>query len=141
MYRELKQLFLDNFCQIVLVCTVAAVAIMASGCAVNEPIGAKYAPTTNTGKLVAVDLVATLHNMDAAVQVGALSADDPAPGCIRAAVNRLGLEQETFEPEVNGLISAASVAYIKARQIENRAPVSLDCKALVGDILLRRLGP
>lgn len=141
MYDDLKELFLENYCQILLVCVVGAVAVLTSGCAINDPIGAKYQPSTNTGRLIVSDLVATSHNLDAAVQVGALPADDPAPGCIRAAVNRLGLDQETFEPEISGLISAASVAYIKAKQIENRAPVSNECKALVGDILLRRLAP
>lgn len=118
---------------------VIALIILCAGCAVNDPIGQKYQPTTAPGKLIVNDLKAASMNLNSAVRVGALTADDPAPGCIQNALNRFGEGQETFEPELSGIISLSSVAYIRARQLENRAPVSQECKALLGDILLRRL--
>lgn len=136
MIRNLKDCVLENWDCLLTVALIVMVVLM-SGCA--APIGAKYEPTTTAGKLIVRDLKAASENLNQAVAVGALPADDPAPGCLKAAVNRFGDRQETFEPELAGVVSLSSVAYIQARQLENRAPVSQECKALLGDILLRRL--
>ena len=138
MIRNLKDCIAENWDCLLTVALIVMVALM-SGCAVNDPIGQKYQPTTAPGKLIVNDLRAASMNLNAAVRVGALTADDPAPGCIQNALNRFGDGQETFEPELAGVVSLSSVAYIRAKQLENRAPVSQECKALLGDILLRRL--
>lgn len=138
MIRNIKDCILENWDCLLTVALIIMVALM-SGCAVNDPIGQKYQPTTAPGKLIVNDLRAASMNLNSAVRVGALTADDPAPACVQNALNRFGDGQETFEPELAGVVSLSSVAYIRARQLENRAPVSTECKALLGDILLRRL--
>ena len=138
MIRNLKDCILENWDCLPTVVLIVMVVLM-SGCA--APIGAKYEPGTVAGQLIVRDLKAASANLNQAVAVGALQADDPAPGCLKAAVNRFGDGQETFEPEIDGVLSLSTIAYIRARQIENRAPVSEECKALLGGILLRRLEP
>ena len=138
MIRHLKDCVLENR-DCLLTMALIVMAALVSGCAVNNPIGQKYQPTTAPGKLIVNDLKAASMNLNSAVRVGALNADDPAPACVQNALARFGDGQETFEPELAGVVSLSSVAYIQARQLENRAPVSIECKALLGDILLRRL--
>lgn len=113
------------------------VLLMLTGCAVTDPIGAKLSP----GTLITSDLAATSRNLDQAVKVGALSASDPAPACLHDLLARTGAGQETFKPEIAGLISLQSVAYIRAQQIKNREELSASCKAIVGDIIVGRFIP
>jgi len=116
---------------------IIAFALMLSGCAITDPIGAKLSP----GSVIESDLTATALNLDQAVAVGALPADDPAPACLHDLLSRTGVGQETFRPQIAGLISAQSILYIKAQQIKNRGELSTACKAIIGDILVGRLMP
>ncbi len=116
---------------------IIAFAILLSGCAITDPIGAKLSP----GTVIENDLVATALNLDQAVAVGALSADDPAPICLHDLLARTGQGQDTFKPQISGLISAGSIGYIKAQQLKNRGELSVACKAIIGDILVGRLMP
>lgn len=111
--------------------------LVLSGCAVTDPIGAKLSP----GALITSDLTATSRNLDQAVAVGALKPSDPAPQCLHDLLARTGAGQETFKPEISGLISLQSVAYIRAQQIKNRGELSTSCKAILGDIVVGRLMP
>lgn len=113
------------------------ILLMLSGCAITDPIGAKLSP----GTVIENDLTATALNLDQAVAVGALSADDPAPICLHDLLARTGQGQDTFNPQIAGLISAGSIGYIKAQQIKNRGEISAACKAVIGDILVGRLLP
>lgn len=112
-------------------------AILLSGCAITDPIGARLSP----GTIIENDLTATALNLDQAVAVGALPANDPAPVCLHDLLSRTGAGQETFKPQISGLISAQSVLYIKAQQIKNRGELSASCKAIIGDIVVGRLLP
>lgn len=112
------------------------ILLMLSGCAI-DPIGAKLSP----GTIIENDLTATALNLDQAVAVGALPADDPAPICLHDLLARTGQGQDTFKPKISGLISAGSVGYIKAQQLKNRGDISAACKAVIGDILVGRLLP
>ena len=113
------------------------ILLMLSGCAITDPIGAKLSP----GTVIENDLTATALNLDQAVAVGALPADDPAPACLHDLLSRTGAGQETFKPQIAGLISAQSILYIKAQQIKNRGELSASCKAIIGDILVGRMLP
>ena len=113
------------------------ILLMLSGCAITDPIGARLSP----GNIIENDLTATALNLDQAVAVGVLSADDPAPICLHDLLARTGQGQDTFKPKISGLISAGSIGYIKAQQIKNRGEISAACKAIVGDILVGRLLP
>ena len=139
MLEEIKNGLSKNWDCLLMVSMICALALVVTGCAMDTPIGSKYQPTTAPGKLIINDLKAASVNLNSAVRVGALPASDPAPDCLRNALDRFGEGQETFVPEVDGVVSLASIAYIRAKQLENRAPVSTECKAMLGDILLRRL--
>ncbi len=106
--------------------------LLLSGCAINDPIGAHL----THGSILTADLTATALNLDQAVAVGALSRDDPAPACLHELMVRAGVGQDTFEPQVKGLLSLKSIAYIKAKQIANRGTLPVACKAIVADILI-----
>lgn len=119
-----------------LIAIMAAVALL-SGCVSTTPIGASLSP----GAFISRDIETTARNLDNAVIVGALPADDPAPVCLHDLMSRTGAGQETFKPEINGLISAQSILYIRAKQIKNRGEMSVACKAIIGDILVGHLLP
>lgn len=72
------------------------------------------------GSQVQTDIASTQYNFAQAVQVGALSANDPAPTCVNQAVAALGLgaANPSFTPKIDGVFSFASVAYIRAQQIK-----------------------
>ena len=72
------------------------------------------------GQQVQNDLTATQYNLNQAVAVGALSANDPAPTCVNQAVAVLGLgaQGKSFTPQLAGVVSAASIAYIRAQQVK-----------------------
>ena len=139
MIEEIKHFLASNWDCLLMICLIFATAFLLTGCAMDTPIGSKYQPTTAPGKLIMNDLKAASVNLNSAVRVGALPASDPAPDCLQNALDRFGEGQETFVPEIDGVVSLASIAYIRAKQLENRAPVSMECKAMLGDILLRRL--
>ncbi|MDE2469770.1 MAG: hypothetical protein KGL35_13790 [Bradyrhizobium sp.] len=72
------------------------------------------------GQQVQSDLAATQYNLVQAVAVGALSPNDPAPACVNQAVATLGLgaQGKRFTPQLAGVVSAASIAYIRAQQVK-----------------------
>lgn len=87
-------------------------------------------------------------NMDQAVIVGALDANDPAPACLHSVLTDLGLDPAkpaspaaSFVPRVSDLISGGAVLYIRAQQAKKLAAgggptFSIPCKALVGQLVI-----
>lgn len=108
---------------------------------------AQVNPTTPLGGTIVQGLRDSSFNLDNAVTVGALDANDAAPACLHSVLKQLGIDPTSpsipaasFTPKVSDLISAASVAYIRARQAERAAgtgvTVDVSCKALIGQIVI-----
>lgn len=130
---------------------IIAFSLLAA-CASPPPISNQ--PTNIVAKVVASDTtIATglqnaSWNLDQAVAIGALAADDPAPPCLHSALQLAGLEAiagapsaQAFTPKVTDLISAGSVLYIQAKKLQGAKPfeASPSCKAIVGDVVLQAL--
>jgi hypothetical protein len=99
------------------------------------------------GRVVQQGLLDATSNLDQAVQVGALSADDPAPKCFHGFLGQLGIDPAhpvspaaSFTPKVSDLISAGSVLYIRAKQLQKLqgggVSVPTDCKVLIAQFML-----
>lgn len=130
---------------IALVFALSGCALMGGDISTPGPIGAvnplaRGAPDS----IVARDLIAAAYNLDEAVQIGALAADDPAPKCLHAILQRSGLEltpgstARSFTPKNDGVASAGAIAYIVAQQLKTAkvAPVDPSCEALLGRVVL-----
>lgn len=98
------------------------------------------------GSQVQTDLADTQANFAQAIQVGALSPNDPAPACVSQAVAALGLgaANPSFVPKISGVLSFGSVAYIRAQQIKALAgsgtlQVPPACLQILGQIQLDAL--
>lgn len=83
------------------------------------------------------------YNFNQAVQLGILSATDPAPGCLNSVATMLGLGASAppgFTPRVTDLISAGSVGYIYIQQLKTLTGSSLQvspaCMQLIGQIVI-----
>lgn len=93
---------------------------------------------------IATDIQDTQYNFNQAVQVGALSPNDPAPGCVNSIVALTGLGgvgpvTASFVPKVDGPASLASVAYIRLQQANGlggniSAQIPVACLALIGKL-------
>lgn len=134
-----------------ILCAILCVAVLA-GCA--SPPKISSAPVNPVASVVASDAtIATglqnaAYNFDQAVAIGVLAADDPAAPCLHSALQLAGLEPlagapavQSFTPKVTDLISAGSVLYIQAKQLQGAKPfeASTSCKAIVGDVVLQAL--
>lgn len=102
-----------------LVFLTAIIVVCLSGCA-----------GTPQSDFVNADLRAADFNLQTAIQKGRIPADDPAAGCVHALV---GDPVTAFDPQVTGLISGASAAYIEIQAIRSPAPVS--CDAVLGRLV------
>jgi hypothetical protein len=113
---------------------------------VSTPVGASL-PVPITNKTIITDLQSAASNLDQAVAIGALPANDPAPKCIHDILQRAGIEalpgaapQQSFEPKNDGLASLGSIAYIQVQQQKAMSghivPVSVDCKSLLGTFVI-----
>lgn len=113
----------------------------------TAPVSANATQATTSPKIV-TDLQSAEFNLDNAVTVGALSANDPAPACLHNALTQLGIEPGTtastppsFQPKNDGFFSAAAILYIRAAQVKkltggNSIQVPVSCKALIGQIVM-----
>lgn len=99
------------------------------------------------GGVVVAGLLDATFNLDSAVKVGALDATDPAPKCFHGVLTQLGVDPanpvppgQSFTPKVSDLISAGSVLYIRARQLQKAqgqgVSVPAGCKELIAQFLL-----
>lgn len=134
-----------------ILCAIVCAAMLA-GCATPAPISNQ--PSNPVIKALASDAtIATglqnaAWNLDQAVAIGVLATDDPAPTCVHNALQVAGLESvasapaaKSFTPKVTDLLSAGSVLYIQAKQLQGVKPfeASPSCKAIVGDIVLQAM--
>lgn len=81
------------------------------------------------------DLTAATANVNNAVKLGLLPTNDPAVVCLNAIAARAAADV-SFTPEVNGLISAGSVAYIAAQLAKKGVQIDPQCEQLVGRVVL-----
>jgi hypothetical protein len=128
---------------IVLYLTLIALPWLAflSGCTTQisaSPINDVTGGTAAAGVL-AKDFQSAAWNLDQAVSVGALAADDPAPACLHAILTDLGMEgppPPSFTPRNDGLVSAGSILYIRAQQLKKiqggGITVPVSCEAVIG---------
>lgn len=118
---------------------------MLAGCATPPPI-------TNTPQRelpipipadssVGTGLINAAWNLDQAVGIGALPADDPAPSCVHGFLQQANLEPtpgappgKSYTPKVTDMISAGSVLYIRQRQAAGKAPYKppASCDEILG---------
>lgn len=102
---------------------LAGLALTLSGCAtVIQPI-------------VKNDLESAAANFEQAVKAGVLPETDPAVTCTRAIMARVAGDV-SLDPQISGLISASSVAYIAARVAENRAKLPAECTETIGRLVI-----
>jgi len=128
------------------------VALSLAGCASvpekisTTPTGAT-APIQITNPTIITDLQSATENLDDAVRIGALPADDPAPKCLHDLLQRAGIEArpgaapiQSFEPKNDGIASLGSIVYIQVQQAKAIAgqitPPSRDCTSLIGTFVI-----
>lgn len=108
----------------------------------------QQAQTLNLGQTFVTDLLSAQFDLNSAVQVGALSATDPAPGCLNDVVAKLGIDPNapplpSFVPKDDGVISLASILYIRYQQLQalqgGGLTISPTCQQIVGKILIDSL--
>lgn len=106
-------------------------------------------PVAITNPTIIDDLKGATDNLDQAVAIGALPANDPAPKCFHDVLKQAGIEvppgtapPASFTPHKDGLASLGSILYIQIQQakaMQNAATalqVTVDCKALLGQFVL-----
>lgn len=120
-------------------------AMLLSGCAITGSVtGGIPLPADS---ILASDLKDAAFNLDNAQRVGALAADDPAPKCLHELLVQAGLEVpagaapvEAFDPKRTGIVSEATIVYIRAQQAKVLAAMRLQnnpaCESLVGKIVI-----
>lgn len=125
--------------------------LLLCGCAQPPAISTSPLGGIPADSMIAVGLKDAAFNLDSAVAIGVLPADDPAASCIHGVMKDAGLEgnapgTQSFTPRVSDIISAGSVAYIEAQKLKalggGAKAVPVGCDALVGRIVIdaARLG-
>lgn len=128
--------------------TILSVVLAATLCACATPItnnkgtgGIPVSADSGVGK----DLLAAAFNLDNAIGIGVLPADDPAASCIHGVLKQAGLEVPagapavaSFIPENRGAVSVGAIAYIRAIQLQGLKglQVPVDCEALIGKFVV-----
>lgn len=121
---------------------VAMVSLMGCATTISGPSpNVGISPTSTFGE----DLMATAFNLDNAILVGALPADDPAAACVHDVLRKAGLElppgaepAKSFEPKREGVVSEGAIIYIRAQNLKGLQglQVSQDCKTLIGQVVV-----
>ena len=114
-------------------------------------------PLAPVGGTIIQGLQDASFNFDNAVVVGALTKDDPAPGCAHGILQDLGADvtnttagstpvpmtgtsPTSFTPKVSDLISFGSVAYIRLQQAKTLQggglTVPVSCEAIIGKVVI-----
>lgn len=124
--------------------TILALTGLFEGCATpisNNKGGIQISPTGRVG----VDLLEAAYNLDNAIAIGVLPADDPAAACVHDVLQKTGVEAaagtpavQSFVPKVSLAASAGSVAYIRAQQLRSLKgiEVSIECKGMIGQFVV-----
>lgn len=131
---------------------LAIVVLLLAGCVSTPSLisgtpAAGSLPIPITNPTIVTDLQSASFNLDSAVSVGALTADDPAPKCLHDVLVKAGVEipagsapAKTFVPRKDGVASAGAIAYILAQQAKAiaRNPLVVDpsCEALLGRVVM-----
>jgi hypothetical protein len=131
-------------------------ALALAACSSPPPISSNPVQTvtnavsqTQVGKTVQQGLLDSEWNLDQAIAIGVLPANDPADACLHAALTQIGIEPGTtppataqqFTPRISDLISGGSVLYIlaqQAKQLKGAAGITVPvaCEAVVGKFVL-----
>lgn len=133
----------------------AAIAVFALAACANAPtISANpVASITSSifpeGGTVVTGLQNAAYNLDQAIAINVLPADDPADKCVHASLKMIGQDvgdmpapkAPEFQSKITDLISAGSVAYILAEQAKNASAnggitIPTSCEQLVGHFVL-----
>lgn len=134
-------------CQLAHIRKLTVMLAILAGCATPPPITSQ--PSTlpipiPQDSTVATGLQNAAFNLDQAVAIGALPADDPAPVCVHGFLQQAGLEalpgappSRSYTPKVSDLISAGSVLYIRAQQARAAGPYQppAGCDAILGRLV------
>lgn len=140
--------------RIVALTVIAALGL--AGCSSPPPISSNPTQTvtnavaqTPIGKTVQQGLLDSEWNLDQAIAIGVLPANDPADACLHAALTQIGIEPGTtpppsaqqFTPRISDLLSGGSVLYIlaqQAKQLKSQAGITVPvaCEAVVGKFVL-----
>lgn len=105
------------------------------GCAATGEISTSPDPDAR----VLQDLRDADFNFSEAQRIGVLPANDPGALCVHAVLTQVDVANESFVPRTSGLVSGASLVYIRAQQakaLAAAARISPDCEALVGRIVI-----
>jgi hypothetical protein len=116
---------------------------------VSTPAGGSL-PIPITDPVAVKDLKSAASNLDQAVAIGALPANDPAPACLHDALQKAGIEiapgataPQSFAPTNDGVFSLGTILYIQVQQAKamkgQGITVSQSCLALLGQIHLDAL--
>lgn len=139
-----------------LVACVALLALVLAGCATGSAATISANPQqtlTNAilppGGVIVVGLQNAAYNLDQAVAIKVLAANDPADLCVHQFLQGIGQDvgqapvppAPSFTPKVSDLISGGSVAYILAQQAKALAAnggivVPPSCEQLIGHMVL-----
>jgi hypothetical protein len=138
--------------KLILICCIVLLSLI--GC-VSTPEKIQATPTGGSGSLpipvtnptIVTDLQSASYNLDQAVAIGALSPDDPAPGCLHDFLQKAGIENPSgavpasFAPRNDGIASAGSIVYIQIQQAkaisgQGGVSVAVSCKALLGQFVI-----
>lgn len=128
-----------------MIMVLTALAMMV-GCATpitnnNRSAGIAISPTSTVG----TDLLSAAYNLDNAIKIGVLPANDPAAGCVHDVLKKAGIETDpneappaSFMPKSDGVASVGAIAYIRAQQLRDLKgiDVSIECKALIGTFVV-----
>jgi hypothetical protein len=131
---------------LIVISAISLAALALAGCAGPMQISSDPIPKLSNQTIV-TDLQSAAYDLDSAVTVGALAADDPAPQCLHSVLQKMGIETPagaapaaTFVPKVDGAASAGAVAYILAQQAKKLAnggvQVDVSCEALLGRVVI-----
>lgn len=129
----------------------ATVLVLLSGCAINNQVGvsALFQSLPDAIKArVSTDLQSTAANLDKGVADNILLPTDPLPKCVHSFNRQIGIEGppldiQSFTPDVTGIASFGSAAYLslaKIRQLQRTGiQVTATCASLLGTVNLQAM--
>lgn len=99
-------------------------ALLLPGCAtlLNDPV-------------VKNDMASTVANLKQAAKLGYIAENDPALVCA-LAIEAKATVDASFAPQIDGVISLGSVAYIAKRMAEKGVQLPMECDAVIGRVVI-----
>lgn len=120
--------------------SVAAIGLLAACAPLNTPI---TATGTTTPSSFAQGIADANFNLQGAISVGALPANDKLAACVAALVPpapAAGTTVKSFVPKTGSLEADAAILYIRSQQAQAQVAAGLDnasCDALVGHFIIQ----